>query len=274
MKNQWKPSETIVTTLEECGVDRQILDDLLQEAMNSSTLSTPALFVTTAVSQQLAWSSSFDTASVIDEHLTATIPSPTRMKKAWRPSPSTFKLLINELGIVDKVELHWVRAYFVREYQGQVHRHWDVLFVDYTLQFYEAAKATEAELEQPVSEVEIGVSLSAEEITANKIRLQRIVRETLKFKYITPVFRRPLDDRWQPRRWVVEKLLTLNIPKNYIFADDKLKPFRSYYKDRAALFTNYDALYFHWIRDHHAKELRLWKLEKAKLEAQLQELQR
>lgn len=82
----------------------------------------------------------------------------------------------------------------------------------------------------------------------NLTTIRAIVADLLKTIDITPYFKKPLDDTWQPEKWVVDKLQKrFNLSKKFIFDEIIFRPFINYHSSTEKNIPHYNTLYFHWV---------------------------
>lgn len=273
MPQEWKPSELLVSTLTECGVDTDILNDLLNQTFESDTNQSSLIlvkeFTFIAVSQQISWSDALEPTT----HEDISIQPKTRMKAGWRPKDETLELLIKLLEY-DRVTIGFAREYFIREYKEQISRTWDCLFIRFCFEYFEITKeqnTNQETIKQDKSiDAEPETTYPEEQRKRNQYLIRKLVEQVLKTKYVSHYFNKPLEESWQPAKWVVVKLQKkFNLNRRFIFDHTLLKPFISYYSKKDDMFVDYNVQYFYWVAKRFKTIHKLLLEQKYQLEKQL-----
>lgn len=265
---KWQPNATLTATLEGCGVDLDILDSISSSSLDLLTtkneLAITRQFTYAVISQQISWCNT-ESHQVVDEPSIFIEPK-SRIQIGWRPKEETISLLTDILKLTDRIDIGFVREWFIRANEGTYARSWDCLFIKYAFSCHsEQEKITESGTAGKSTKV---VDDYPEELRLkNLATIRAIVAELLKSIDIAPYFNKPLDESWQPEKWVVNKLQKrFNLNKRFIFDEKILRPFISYQASSGKIFDDYNTLYFHWVLKRFRSLHRHLLEEKAKLE--------
>lgn len=246
---KWQPNAILTAILERCGVDLDILDSISSSSLDFLTakneLAITRQFTYAVISQQVSWCNT-ETHQVVDEPSIFIEPK-SRIKIGWRPKEETISLLTDILKLTDQIDIGFVREWFIRANEGTYARSWDCLFIKYAFSCHsEQEKFTESGIAGKSTKA---VDDYPEELRLkNLVRIRAIVAELLKSIDIAPYFNKPLDESWQPEKWVVNKLQKrFNLNKRFIFDEKILRPFISYQASSGKIFYDYNTLYFHWV---------------------------
>lgn len=268
----WEPSETLVDSLEQAGIDKDLLNDLLSNVFIDTThknqLTIDREFAKLAATAHVQWTQSFNDLSNIDDFLHF-LQLELYIDKHWRPNESTVSLLVETLGC-DPVTVALHRRLFIQEFEGQRIRAWDSFFITYVLEQQEYTPPPLKTSQPEKTNEELGTpTLDPKQLVINKLRIDNIIQGLLKESYISTHFNYATRNNWQPAKWVVSKLLKMNIGKKHIYDDQLLKPFRSWYAKHNQISSNVDLIYLQYSIEKFKTKHKLLTKEKERLENEI-----
>ncbi|WP_027328559.1 hypothetical protein [Marinimicrobium agarilyticum] len=268
----WKPSPSLLDSLEMAGVDSDILNSLLESTLEPESKAhqavAPLEFVSTVITEHIAWGISLDEQPLGE---TEGIPPKTILKKSWKPKEHTIRLLVEELN-QDRTEIGFLREEFKKLNAGALFRYWDCLFIQFAINnMVLETKGNRASTQATDIPNKNEFEISDLQRFKNIYYINSIVSDLLKNKYVSNYFRNPLDSNWTPSPWAVRKISRINIKGrfinvNFIYQNHILKPFISYYQQKGGLFDNYNVLYYYWILERFHKNYRLLELQRINAE--------
>lgn len=263
-----KISQELQDALIVCGVDHDILNGILEDmiigSQSNNQLAMTREFVKTAALSQIEWAKSFSDEESLDG-------AEVQMHKKWRPKETTLKIIIDHLKL-DRIEVGYMREFFIELNLGKTEINWDIHFIfsatnGAILTKYNESVSTAlaiAAADDPIKES------AGERIDHINLELIRsAIREIMKSVYVTPLFNFQFRDDWQPKKWVVNKLVRIGINKKFIYGDHILKPYVSHMKNKHRTSIDYDIEYYHWVKSRFKKSLNFLLNEKNQLESQI-----
>jgi hypothetical protein len=265
---KWQPTAILTATLEGCGVDLDILESISSSSLDFLTakneLAIIRQFTYAVISQQVSWCNT-ESHQLVDEPSIFIEPK-SHIQIGWRPKEETISLLTDILKLTDRIDIGFVREWFIRANEGTYARSWDCLFIKYAFSCHnEQEKITESSTAEKSTKA---VDDYPEELRLkNLATIRAIVAELLKSIDIAPYFNKPLDESWQPEKWVVNKLQKrFDLSKRFIFDEKILRPFISHQASSGKIFDDYNTLYFHWVLKRFRAFHKYYLDEKKRLE--------
>lgn len=273
---EWQPSEQLVDTLTNVGVDTSVLEEMLRQVGEADfedaiTFAIAVVIQTNQLSGVASseWSVHTESRGELDiDELEEVfnIRGAHRLTTHAKPKASTYQLLNDVFGMgrVD-VGTKWLQ--FKKSLADQRAVSWDCIFIEWaTLELVNACTAPEQSATETATEER---QFTSAEIALNKFKFNQIVGTLASSFKSSRVLNTIMLPNWRPAPWIVDKLKSEGINRKFIFGEMVLRPFVAYHLKYEGKTNNLNTAYYHWVNTRYHKYKRLLLAEKETLEKQV-----